>query len=89
MIDHDVDNNNNHHFRWIDKEAKENVANEDGLGLRDGEFDLGMYHTLKEVSIWIYVLHESICHIVTIDSSIRCRYGDWNFWTIQLLKVHL
>lgn len=35
--------------RWIDKEAKENVPDEDGLGLRDGELDLGMYHTLKEV----------------------------------------
>ena len=36
--------------RWIDREARENLAHEDGLGLRDGDFNLGMYHTLKEVS---------------------------------------
>lgn len=36
-------------FRWIDKEARENIADEDGLGARDGTFQLGMYHTLKEV----------------------------------------
>ncbi|XP_022708271.1 carboxypeptidase B-like [Varroa jacobsoni] len=43
---------------WIDKEARENIADEDGLGARDGTFQLGMYHTLKEINESLVMLHQ-------------------------------
>ncbi|OQR73366.1 zinc carboxypeptidase A 1-like [Tropilaelaps mercedesae] len=44
--------------KWIDKEAKENAANEDGLEARDGSFHLGMYHPLKEINESLVMLHQ-------------------------------
>ncbi|XP_003740143.1 carboxypeptidase B [Galendromus occidentalis] len=45
--------------KWIDREARENDAHEDGLGLRDGDFNLGMYHTLKEINESLITLHQT------------------------------